>query len=618
MSDDSSSSDQEEERRIKRSKLRHSTDSDDSIDNNRSRHHKSVKKSHHRSRMEYRRHESRNQKSHHHRHRSRYSPDRYRHSDKYSSYHRSRRENYDDDKRKKRKSKRQTSSSRSSSSSSSKSSDSSKKNHSPSSNQKSDDGSSDDGEVAERLARKQLERKFKDEQNRRGKMRVELSNSKWSSSDLTRDRHRSKSDKYKENKERSDDLSDNNKNEKMEKDSQNQMEQRDECTIFVMQLTGRMRKENIHEYFESFGEIRDIRIICSRSKKSNTVAYVEFMEPEHVAKCLEVKDHKIRNNQLRIRAAYVPGLSNVGRPSNAYDAYPPLTAHRVYVGNLDARVTTDALIKIFLNAGRVITATISTNSGGGSQGFGFVTFKTIAESKRAVVELDGMKIFDRPMKIDACSDNKTYLPNGTIIMKDDGGDVPERDDTTQPTLPFGNTGRLKLMAKLAESSGVKVPINTARALEAAVKLGSCPIGSSGMRENNILQTPDIVRSTNIIIAPTAATSPTQFLCFANMFNPNKEDPNSNWISDIKDDIIGACKPNGGCLHVHVDSENPNGIIFCKCSSTETAIKVMNSTNRRLFGGNRAHITYVNLVDYIRLFSQSKECVTLLNESTYGC
>ena len=61
-------------------------------------------------------------------------------------------------------------------------------------------------------------------------------------------------------------------------------EERDARTIFVMQLSQRVRARDVEEFFSSVGKIKDVRlIVCNKTRRFKGIAYVEFKEIDSVA-----------------------------------------------------------------------------------------------------------------------------------------------------------------------------------------------------------------------------------------------------------------------------------------------------------------------------------------------
>lgn len=61
-------------------------------------------------------------------------------------------------------------------------------------------------------------------------------------------------------------------------------EERDARTVFVMQLSQRVRGRDLEEFFSAVGKVRDVRLItCNKTRRFKGIAYIEFKDPESVA-----------------------------------------------------------------------------------------------------------------------------------------------------------------------------------------------------------------------------------------------------------------------------------------------------------------------------------------------
>merc|ERR1711936_1334956 len=71
-------------------------------------------------------------------------------------------------------------------------------------------------------------------------------------------------------------------------------EERDARTIFIMQLSQRVRSRDVEEFFSSVGKIRDVRlIVCNKTRRFKGIAYVEFKDSDSVALALGLNGQKL-------------------------------------------------------------------------------------------------------------------------------------------------------------------------------------------------------------------------------------------------------------------------------------------------------------------------------------
>lgn len=81
----------------------------------------------------------------------------------------------------------------------------------------------------------------------------------------------------------------------------------------------------------------------------------------------------------------------------------------IYIGNLDYRVTEDALKGIFEKYGSVSEVKIITDKfTGRSKGFGFIVMENNSEAKKAISELNGTTVENRQITVNEARERKQY------------------------------------------------------------------------------------------------------------------------------------------------------------------------------------------------------------------
>ena len=124
---------------------------------------------------------------------------------------------------------------------------------------------------------------------------------------------------------------------------------------------------------------------------------------------------------------------------------------RLYVGSLHFNITEDMLRGIFEPFGAIQSVTLMMDyETGRSKGYGFVTYDRAEDAKKALEQMNGFELAGRPMKVGHVTENAA---GGNYVQIKDGLDSEEADKSG---IDLGATGRLALMAKLAEGTGMKV------------------------------------------------------------------------------------------------------------------------------------------------------------------
>jgi len=256
---------------------------------------------------------------------------------------------------------------------------------------------------------------------------------------------------------------------------------------------------------------------------------------------------------------------------------------KLYVGSLHENITEDMLKGIFSPFGRITSVEIVKDAATGrSQGYAFVTFTEAENAKRAMDQLNGFEIAGKAIKLN------TVAPTADFSLFSTLANAPsflDNENVERAGIDLGTTGRLQLMAKLAEGTGLEVPRAAQQALQMGQSMGL------GLPNNQLPGT------TN----GSSGSPPITTTCFqlSNMFDPAKES-GVGWDKEIRDDVIEECQRHGKVHHVYVDKQS-QGNVYVKCDTIETAARSVSALHGRYFAGNMITAAYVPIVNYHSLF-----------------
>lgn len=356
-------------------------------------------------------------------------------------------------------------------------------------------------------------------------------------------------------------------------------EERDARTVFCMQLSQRIRARDLEEFFSSVGKVQDVRLItCNKTRRFKGIAYVEFKDPESVTLALGLSGQKLLGVPIVVQHTQ----AEKNRMGNSMPNLMPkgqTGPMRLYVGSLHFNITEDMLRGIFEPFGKIDNIQLIMDpETGRSKGYGFLTFRNADDAKKALEQLNGFELAGRPMKVGNVTE-RTDLIQGPSLL--------DTDELDRSGIDLGATGRLQLMFKLAEGTGLEIPPAAANALNMAP----------------VMTQPQ---------PPPQAAPPIATQCFmlSNMFDPQNE-TNPNWAKEIRDDVIEECNKHGGVLHVYVDQASPQGNVYVKCPSIATAVAAVNSLHGRWFAGRVITAAYVPVVNYHSLFPDAMTALQLL-------
>ncbi|VEL36615.1 unnamed protein product [Protopolystoma xenopodis] len=342
-------------------------------------------------------------------------------------------------------------------------------------------------------------------------------------------------------------------------------EERDARTVFVWQLSARIRQRDLEDFFSSVGKIRDVRLIMdNKTRRSKGIAYVEFREVESAQLALGLTGTRLLGVPIQIQQSHAEKNrlgnlvnSQVYAASTTYHRPPqPKGPMKLYVGSLHFNITEEMLKGIFEPFGKLEELKlIKDTTTGRSQGYGFVTYTNSDDAKKALEQLNGFELAGRPMKVNYVTE-KSDLHSLSLL---------DNEDADRAGIELGTTGRLALMAKLAEGTGLELPKSALVQIQAAQ--GNPTLGAAGA------------------VSSASATAPpvcTQCFMLSNMFDPHIATLST--FEEIRDDVIEECSKFGGVLHMYVDRTSAQGNVYVKCPSIGAATNCVNALHGRYFSG----------------------------------
>ncbi|PWA13875.1 hypothetical protein CCH79_00019183 [Gambusia affinis] len=326
-------------------------------------------------------------------------------------------------------------------------------------------------------------------------------------------------------------------------------------------------------------QVRDVRMISDRnSRRSKGIAYIEFVEASSVPLAIGLTGQRLLGVPIIVQASQVPHT-------------PGHMATQLRVLG-EAEPIENIQLMMDSETGR-------------SKGFGFITFSDAECAKKALEQLNGFELAGRPMKVGHVTERTDAAASSFL----------DNDELDRSGVDLGTTGRLQLMARLAEGeatspltpgTGLQIPPAAQQALQmsGAIAIGALAAVSAAMNPPLTMN-----MSTPALNLPS---QPLATHCFqlSNMFNPNSENV-PGWELDIQHDVIEECNKHGGVVHIYVDKNSAEGNVYVKCPSIPSAMAAVNALHGRYFGGKMITAAYVPLPTYHNLFPESATATQLL-------
>lgn len=364
-------------------------------------------------------------------------------------------------------------------------------------------------------------------------------------------------------------------------------EERDQRTVFCMQLAARIRPRDLEDFFSTVGRVRDVRLITDpRTKRSKGIAYIEFRDIESVPLAIALTGQRLLGVPIIVKLTQAEKnrmpFTGPHIPANL----PQTGPIKLYVGSLHPNISEEMLQAIFEPFGLIDAILLARDDFGRSKGYGFIQFASAEDGKKAMEQLNNFELVQKPIKVSLyveANDKSLYpgMMNPMITNLDN-------DELDRTGVNLGPSGKLALMAKLAEGTGLQVPKQTMDALNI----------TSGVQPMPNAATPG---------APVA----TQCFLLSNMFDLEEEIKKPEWVEDIKDDVITECSKYGGIVHIHIDRESLEGNIYIKCPTVAVATSAMAALNGRFFAGKVIKASYIPISAYHMRFPEAADCIEIL-------
>ncbi|KAG9072564.1 hypothetical protein KI688_000335 [Linnemannia hyalina] len=334
----------------------------------------------------------------------------------------------------------------------------------------------------------------------------------------------------------------------------------DRRTVFVMQLSARLRSSELESFFSQAGKVRAARIIEDRNTgRSKGVGYVEFYDEDSVAKAIALTGEKLlgipviakhtesEKNRLALQAA-----------SQAQDAVteaapqtPPvdLSQHRLYVGSVNFDLTEEDLKQVLEPFGPIEFIKLHRDAETGkSKGFAFVQYKEAEHAKQAMERMNGYVLANRTIKVGLVTEkgstqNQTTTGSNNGYQYNNGqiNNTISMDDSDTAGYAMTSQSRAELMQKLARGD------STMGGAAPPTAVAPTPIPS-------FVQLPVVMPSRAVLLK--------------NMFTEeDKTEP--EWAQELEEDVKEEAEKSGPVVHIHVQQDTM-GDIFLKFDSVQSA------------------------------------------------
>ncbi|GMF28937.1 unnamed protein product [Phytophthora lilii] len=428
---------------------------------------------------------------------------------------------------------------------------------------------------------------------------------------------------------------------------------RDHRTVFVGQLTQKVREKDLERFLSKTGKVENVLLIRDKfTNRSKGFAYVELSNLEDVPKVLllngQVPDFQVfpimikaseaEKNFAAKKDSVMNAAATTGAPLTA-DAPGGLSgaiaggagmsasalsaASRIYCGNLHTNITEDDLRIVFQSFGEVLSVTINRDEMGRSKGFSFIQFSSPQEANFALSKGNGLELAGNYLRLGPVNENAMAGGNrGASGMGTSGGDSAtggrwKLEDDEGTGLSMNAQSRSALMAKLAGNDVNLFP----PAMASSIGMGGYSgAGSTAGYSNSVAATAaQRAEQASALMASTEIEG-TESFCFVvkNMFDVYQEQKSGNpeWAVEIQQDVEEECGQYGPVLHTYVEKEKQGGLVYVLFDHVRSAVAAAKKLHGRWFNKRQISVRYLSSQEYVGMFPEARSAVqTARNNSS---
>uniref|UniRef100_A0A7S3T059 Polyadenylate-binding protein n=2 Tax=Choreotrichia TaxID=141411 RepID=A0A7S3T059_9SPIT len=174
--------------------------------------------------------------------------------------------------------------------------------------------------------------------------------------------------------------------------------------IFTKNVPVEWDDEQLKEFFSAAGTIKSAVVMKDANGKSKGFAFVNYETHEEAAKAVE----ELNGKEVNGKAVFVGAAQKKrDRERELREKFEALKLERaskftgvnLYVKNLDDNIDDEKLREAFVPFGNITSAKVMVDDKGVSRGFGFVCFAQQEEATKAVAEMNGHILGNKPLYV---------------------------------------------------------------------------------------------------------------------------------------------------------------------------------------------------------------------------
>ncbi|PSS17262.1 Polyadenylate-binding protein like [Actinidia chinensis var. chinensis] len=174
--------------------------------------------------------------------------------------------------------------------------------------------------------------------------------------------------------------------------------------VYVKNLSESTSEEDLNKIFGEYGILTSVVVMRDGDGKSKCFGFVNFENTDAAANAVEaLNGKKIDDKEWYVGKAQKKSERELELKSrfeqSAKEVVDKFQGLNLYVKNLDDSIDDDKLRELFSEFGTVTSCKVMCDPSGISRGSGFVAFTTPEEASRALAEMNGKMVGNKPLYV---------------------------------------------------------------------------------------------------------------------------------------------------------------------------------------------------------------------------
>jgi len=170
--------------------------------------------------------------------------------------------------------------------------------------------------------------------------------------------------------------------------------------IYIKNVPSQISEKDLAETFSQFGKVTSCVVMTDENGTGKGFGFLNFDTAEAAAKAVEALHEKdFHGQKLYVARAQKKAERAQQLRKQFEERKMKYQESNLYVKNLDDAVDDSKLHDLFSQYGNIVSAKVMKDENGTSKGFGFVCFSAPEEAHKAVLELNGRMLFNKPLYV---------------------------------------------------------------------------------------------------------------------------------------------------------------------------------------------------------------------------